>query len=126
GTAFRHGGEPAEAQLVIDERDVEGRVVDDELGAAQVVEQLGRDVPEARLVGEKLGRDPVHLQRADVDVALGVQVPVEIVARELAVDQLHPGYFDDAVPQLRLEAGGLGVEDDLSHSYSLSRVIRES
>jgi hypothetical protein len=40
---------------------------------------------------------------------------MEIIARQPAVDELHPRDLDDPVTQLGLEAGGFGVEDYLAH-----------
>jgi hypothetical protein len=53
----------------------------------------------------------MHLERRSLAVALCVEIAVEIVARQAAVDELHPGDLDDPVTQLGLEAGGLGVDD---------------
>ena len=58
------------AQLRIEEGDVELGVVDHELRAADELEQLVRDLREARLAREVLALQPVDRLRADVDVAL--------------------------------------------------------
>ena len=50
-------------QLRVEEADVEGGVVDDDLGAGQVLEQLVGDRREQRLVGEELVGQAVHLER---------------------------------------------------------------
>ena len=64
---------------------------------------------------QELGRDAVHLQRAGIDFAVRAQVAMEHPARAPAIDDLDAADLDDAVPQLGLEAGGFGVEDDLTH-----------
>jgi hypothetical protein len=61
----------------------------------------------------------VYFERAVLDVALGVQVLVEMLAAEAPVDQLHAAYFDDAMAFGGFKAGGFGVEDDLSHGWLL-------
>ena len=46
------------------------------------------------------------------DVALGMQQPVPLLAGPDAVAQLKRGDLDHAVSPGRVEAGGLGVEQD--------------
>ena len=56
-----NGGPADAAQLDVEKADVEGGVVDDDLGAAHVLDQLVDDVREERLVGEEFlatGRAP--------------------------------------------------------------------
>ena len=102
-------------QLRIQERDVERRVVDHELRAAQEGEQLLGDVRKARLPVQVGARDAVHRERAVLDLALGIQVAVEGAPRGPPVQQLHAADLDDTVIELGLEACGLGVQNDLSH-----------
>src|SRR5690606_26459106 len=99
-----------------EEADVEGRVVDDQLRAADVFEELVDDVPEARLVGEEVAGDAMDIDRAFVDVAIGVEVPAAVVAGEPAIDDLHATDLDDAVALGGLETRGLGIKHDLTHS----------
>ena len=55
-------GRPADAaQLGVEKADVEGSVVDDDLGVAHELDQLVDDVGEERLVGEEFLREAVHL-----------------------------------------------------------------
>jgi len=56
----------------------------------------------------------MHGGGAGVDLALGVQVFVEMLARGAAVYYLHAADLDDAVAAFGLEARGFGVEYDLS------------
>src|SRR3569832_2499428 len=59
---------PAELlQFMIDEADIEGRIVDDEFRAAYEGENFLYLLGEARLVGQDLARDAVHLDRAGVE-----------------------------------------------------------
>jgi hypothetical protein len=69
---------PDARELRVQERHVEGRVVDQELGAVDELEELVDDVGEARLVGEVLGRHAVHLGGREVDGALRVEEAVEV------------------------------------------------
>ena len=64
----------------VEEADVEGRVVDDELGAADERHQLVDDLGELRRLLQPRGVDAVHGQRAGVDLAFGIQVAMELLA----------------------------------------------
>ena len=108
--------QPELLQLRVQELDVERGVVDDELRAAHVLEKLGGDLGEARLVLEELVGDAVDAQRALLHCPLGVDVAVEMVPGEAPGDQLDAADLDDPVPEPRVETGRFGVEDDLSHS----------
>ena len=109
------GLEIEQAQLVVEKRDIERRVVDDEFGAAHVFDEFGGDFAELRLVAQELGGQPVHLQRAFLALAFRIDVAVEMVAGQPPVDEFDAGDFDDAVAERRVEAGGFSVENDLSH-----------
>ena len=108
-------------QLRVQERDVERRVVNDQLRAADELDQLVDDVGEARLLREEFVGDAVHLLRAAVDFAVGPQVTMERAAGLAPIDQLDAADFDDAMALLRLEARGFGVEDDLAHDARSDR-----
>src|SRR5207248_644474 len=73
------------------------------------------DLSKARLLVEIGARDAVHRERAVVDLALGIQVPVKGAPRGTAVHELDAPDLDDAVIELGLESGRLGVQDDLPH-----------
>jgi hypothetical protein len=108
---------------VIEEGDVECRVMDHQLRAGDEFEQLLGDLREAWLVQQLLTRDAVHFERALVDVALGIEIAVEGPARRPPVHELDAADFDDAVSLFGLEAGGFGVEDDLAHGARVYRTI---
>src|SRR5690606_5551220 len=48
--------------------------------------------------------------------ALRIDVAVEVVSGQPAVDDLDAGDFDDSVAQGRVETGGFGIQNDLAHS----------
>ena len=57
-------------------------------------------------------------------VALGVQVEVQVVASQLAREQLHTTDFDDAVATLGGQAGGFGVENNLAaHAATFNSMV---
>jgi hypothetical protein len=101
---------------MIDERDVERRVVDDELGTSHEVEKIRSDLAEPGLVTQELRSEPVYLQRRFVARALRIDVSVEMVAREPPVDEFDAGDFDDAMAGCRVKAGRFGIQDDLPHA----------
>jgi hypothetical protein len=106
-------------KLGVQELDVERRVVDDQLGAGDVLEELARDVGEARLVLQELVGDAVHPERPLLDLPLRVEVAVEVVARRAAARQLDAPDLDDPVAEPCVESGGLRVEDDLPHTCAV-------
>jgi hypothetical protein len=57
-------------QLGVEECDIERRVVNDELGAADEFDQLIDDVRESRLLRQELVGDAVNLQCAPVDLTI--------------------------------------------------------
>jgi hypothetical protein len=103
------------SEFGIEERDVERRVVDDELRAAQELHQLDGDLRKPRLPSEKLGGQAVNQQCARVDFPLGTQVAMEHPAGAASVHDLDAADLDDAMALLGFETGGLSVEDDLAH-----------
>jgi hypothetical protein len=123
------GGQRRAAQggeLGVDELHVEARVVDHEARVADEAEELFRERREGRLVGEKGRGEAVYGDRVLRDGTLGVDVAVVDAARRHVVDELHRTDLDDAVACGGVEAGGLGVEHDLTHggSFRVSLAIR--
>ena len=57
----------------------------------------------------------MHPLGFDGHVALGVQVELQGAAGGNMIHQLDTADFHDAVTVAWLEAGGFGVEDDLTH-----------
>src|SRR6516225_7046326 len=108
-------------KLGIEKCDIESRVVNHELSAADEHQQLLGDLGEARLPVEIGARDTVHRDRPVVDLAFGVQVAMEGATARPAVDELDAADLDDAVIELGLESRGLGVEYDLAHGARVYR-----
>ena len=71
-------------------------------------------------LGEELGGDAVHRERFLRHVALGIDVAVEFAPGRDVVHQLDAGDLDDAMPVIRVEPGGFGVEHDLAHHRLLA------
>src|SRR5690606_29370335 len=93
--------------------DVETSVVNDQLGAGEVIPDFARLLAKFRLTGNAFVADAVHLHRARIDRALGIEIAVQILLRRPAIAHLDAAEFDDAMPLLDFEAGGFGIEDDL-------------
>ena len=61
----------------------------------------------------------MYFDGALVDVAAGVDVLVIVLPGKLAVHQFDATDLDDAVALGGLQAGGFGVQYDLSHNSSM-------
>jgi hypothetical protein len=57
----------------------------------------------------------VYLDRPLIDLPAGIDVVMEVISRQPAVDQFHAPDLDDAVALGDLEAGGFRIQNDLSH-----------
>jgi hypothetical protein len=102
-------------QLVVEEGDVERGVVDHQLRAADELEQLVDDLGEPRLLRQEFVGDAVYVLRGAIDRPVGAQIAMKAAAGAAAIDQLDAADLDDAMPLLRLQPRGFGVEDDLPH-----------
>src|SRR6267143_7279899 len=109
--------EPGELELQVEELDVEVCVVDDQLGAVNEVQESAGDVGKARLVGEKLARQPVYLERTLLDLALRVQVDVEMPLADAAAEDLHAAELADPVAEPGVQAGGFRIQHDLPSAH---------
>src|SRR5690606_2434166 len=89
-------------------------------GALDEAVELVDDLGEARLVGQDLPGQPGHCLRADLELAVRVEVFVESAPGGPALDQLDAADLDHAVALLPGKAGGFGVEHDLAHGCSLA------
>src|SRR6185503_2043243 len=105
--------QPAAGELHVEELDVEIGVVDDELGAADVVEQLARNGREPGFGGEVLERLAVDARGARLDLALGVHVVMQGGVAYAAAQDLDAADLDDAVAVLGVESCCFRIEDDL-------------
>ena len=92
--------------------------MNNEFGARDELEELTRDVGEHRLVLEKLVVDPVDLECARVDGALGIDVAVKRFLCRAAIDDLYTADLDDPVTRFRFQTRCFGIEHDLPHRCS--------
>ena len=100
-------------QLHIEEADVKVRVVDDQLGAADVVDELGRDLGEERLVGQEVVGQTMDAFGV-ADLALGIQIDVVVATGELAIGKLDTADFNNAIPRPPTQSRGFGIEENLT------------
>src|SRR5260221_6898344 len=114
GEVLRELAEPGAAELEIQELDVELGVMDDQLGAGDEIQELLRHLGEFRLGAQVFERHAVYPGRAQVDVALGVEVSVELPLADVAREDLYTADFDDAVAKLGAESCGFGIKDYLA------------
>ena len=104
------------SQFRIQKAEIEGRVVDDQLRPAHELEEICGYLCKYRFVGQGFTGNAVHFYRALVNVALRIDVTVEMVSRQTPVDQFHATNFDYAVPLADFQASGLRVQYNQSHS----------
>ena len=105
---------------MVEKADIEGRIVNDEFGSVDEGQKRFGHFRKRRLVLERLVTDAVHGKSSGIDAPVGPQVLMKVSAVQTTVDDLDTSDFDDSVSLLRLESGGLGIENDLSHALSAS------
>ncbi len=94
---------------MIDERNVEVGVVNDELCTVDELEKFIRYLDKKRLLDEILVGDAMDFARRLVDGALRIDIAVEGVLGDAPIDELDTAYLDDAMSRLGLKPGRLGV-----------------
>jgi hypothetical protein len=108
-----------QTQLMIDECNVERSVVHDQLGTIDELKQFVDYVTKFWLVLKKFRRQSVHLQRARLAIAFGIQVIVEAAARQPPAQHFQRPDFDNTVAEPRFQASGFSVDKNLAHGLSL-------
>ena len=104
-------------ELGVQKADVKRRVVNDDLGTPEQLDEHVGNLSEARLVGQKRRGQSVNLECAGIAVAVGIEVPA-VLADKPAPTQLDAADLDDPVIS-GFESCGFGVENDLtSHVQS--------
>jgi len=91
-------------ELVVEEGEVERRVVNDPPRAAGEIDEFPRNVAESRLFPQGLPGQAVHVGCSSVDFAFGVDVKVNAPARQTAIDDLDGRDLDNAMAQLGIES----------------------
>ncbi len=103
-------------QLEVEELEVELGVVDHQRVRADEGDEFLGDVGEPGLVGEKGRGQAMNALRLLGHIALGIEVALKDGARRQVMLQLHRRQLDDAVAAMRVQARGLGIENDLTQS----------
>jgi len=83
--------------------------------AACEFDKLFDDIGESRLAAQHFPRHAVNIGSADVDLALRIEIKMEVAPGGSAVDDFDCSDLDDSVAKLRIEPGRFGVENDLAH-----------
>ena len=81
-------------------------------------DQVIRNLGETGFVAEEILGDAVDFQRALVDLALRVDIAVELTAAALTVNHFQRADFDDPVALCRFQSRGFRIQNNLSHQYS--------
>ncbi len=80
-------------------------------------------VAERRLVLEEVDGDAVHGLSAGFDVPLRVDVTVKGLPGGDEIVEFHAAQFDQAVTGADIQAGGLGIEDDLARHGPINGTV---
>ena len=110
---------------MIQEADIEGGIVDHQLGSADIGQEIIDNIGKTGLVLEKLVGNAVNLDGTGIDDTIRLQVDMEIVAGETAINQLDAADLDNPVILLRLEARGFRIENDLPHFTLRNRLLKK-
>ena len=89
--------------------------MDDDFGAAHIIQQIGSDFRKLGLVFQELGSQAMHCECALFRVAFRIDVKMQIIAGKTPIQKLHATYFNDAVARARVQAGCFCIEENLSH-----------
>jgi hypothetical protein len=90
--------------------------VDNENRLAEEFEQIIGDFGEARLVGKKGRRKPVHPESICRDAAFRIEISLEGPPGRHVIDEFDHADFHDSMAASRIQAGRLRVENHLSHA----------
>ena len=115
---------PEQGELVVDEADIERRVVNHQLRVADDLEKLVGDITEARLVSEKLVGDPVNRHCALIDLAIRLQIDMEMPPGKTPADHLDAANFNHSVTIGHRHACRFGIQN--YHPVSIRFVNRHS
>ncbi len=115
---------PQQREFVVDEADIERRVVNDQLRALDELEEFIGHVTKARLVDQKLVGDAVNRDGPLIHFPVRLQIDVVVPPGELAPDDFHTADLDDPVTIGDRHACGFGIEN--YHPVSIRFVNRHS
>ena len=108
-------GQAANRQLGIQKAEVEPGIMRHQGRIGDELQQFRRPLGKQRLVGQKALGKPVHRLGGGGHRALGIEISVESATSLNPVDHLDAANLHQPIPALRIEAGGFGVEDNLTH-----------
>ena len=105
----------AMAKLVIEEAEVESGVVRDQRRVGDELKQLFRPFRETRFVRQEDGAQAVNRFGFAWHRPFGIEVSVEVAAGLDPVEHFDTADLDHPVAAGGVEAGGLGIENNLPH-----------
>ena len=108
---------PHQGKFVIDEADVERRVMDDQLCAVDELEEFIGHFGETRLALEEFIGDAVDANRAFVTFPVRLQVHMEVATGEATTHEFDTADFNDPVAVGHRHAGGFGIEYNRSDGH---------
>ena len=105
-------GEAEADKFRVKKREVERRIVRDQSGLAEELEQLIDDLGEAWLAGQVRQRQAVNSCGVLRNVTLRIDQRVEMPSRRQVVHQFQRRYLDHSVAEMRFQTCGFRVEQD--------------
>jgi len=92
--------------------------VDDQFRTLDESQEIICHVVESGLVIKKFTGDAMYLQGAFINVSIGIQVAMEMLACQPSIDQFNTCNFNDPMSLPGIKAGCFGIQYDLPHSFS--------
>lgn len=105
----------AKPKLVVEETEVEARIMRDQRRVLDEFEQILDSLGKGGLVGKKHVGEAVNRLGSGRHRSPRIEIGMEVPAGLGAVEHLDATDLDDTVAAYRIEARGLGIEDDFPH-----------
>ncbi len=121
----REQGPRKATKLGVEEAQVEGGVVRHQRRIADESQELVGHILEERLALQEIRGEAVDGDGIGMDIALGVEIAVELAACWNAVDDLDATKLDQAIAARGIETRRLGIQHDLAQHSVSPMPIRE-
>ena len=102
------------SEFMVDKRDIEVRVVNDEFGTIDEREELLGHIGEYRLVRQIPILDAMHLGCCDIYLSLGIDISLKHILGGAAVDEFDAADLNDAMTRRGIQSRGFRIKNNLS------------
>ena len=110
----------ATLQFVIEKAQIERGVMDDQFGTAHKFQKAFGDIGKARLVGEKIMRQTMHLHRVGIDGAIRLQIGMKTLPGDPSIEQFDAANLDHPMALRRIKTGGFRIQNKLPFAHALN------